>query len=153
MFAFEGRIWQDGKFWIVQIPALDIITQGKSRNDGYRMAADAIETYVFKRGFSVFVVPRGKKKFLVSTEPKNLGKLIGLLLRQQRSKQRLSVEDMRTRLRFRSRASYLRYESGKGVPTIAQLSAFLEAMGLKATLLCRVARATNATRREKRIPS
>jgi hypothetical protein len=38
----EGRIWKDGKFWLVEIPILDAMTQGKSRKDALRMIEDAV---------------------------------------------------------------------------------------------------------------
>ena len=38
----EGRIWKDGKFWLVEVPILDVMTQGKSRKDALRMIEDAV---------------------------------------------------------------------------------------------------------------
>lgn len=38
----EGRVWKDGKFWLVEVPILDAMTQGKSRRDALRMIEDAV---------------------------------------------------------------------------------------------------------------
>jgi predicted RNase H-like HicB family nuclease len=38
----EGRVWKDGKFWLVEIPILGAMTQGKSRKDALRMIEDAV---------------------------------------------------------------------------------------------------------------
>jgi predicted RNase H-like HicB family nuclease len=38
----EGKIWKDGKFWLVEIPALDAMTQGKTRKEALAMAKDLV---------------------------------------------------------------------------------------------------------------
>ncbi len=39
----EGKIWKDGKFWLVEVPAVDVCTQGYTRKEALRMIADAIK--------------------------------------------------------------------------------------------------------------
>ena len=41
---FEGRIRRDGRFWLVEIPAFDAATQGRSKREALAMARDLIET-------------------------------------------------------------------------------------------------------------
>ena len=38
----EGKIWKDGKFWLVEISALDAMTQGKTRKEALAMAEDLV---------------------------------------------------------------------------------------------------------------
>ncbi len=38
----QGKVWKDGKFWLVEIPSLDVMTQGKSKKDALRMIEDAV---------------------------------------------------------------------------------------------------------------
>ncbi len=53
----DGRIWKHGKHWLVEVPTLDAMTQGRSRAEAIRMVGDLIATMVGKRGFSVTVRP------------------------------------------------------------------------------------------------
>jgi hypothetical protein len=39
----EGRIWKSGKFWLVEVPAVDVMTQGTSRKNALHMIGDAVE--------------------------------------------------------------------------------------------------------------
>lgn len=59
----EGKIWKDGKFWLVEIPALDAMTQGRTRKEALNMAKDLvleISKSYFKsemgRNFSIDVI-------------------------------------------------------------------------------------------------
>ena len=44
----EGRIWKsrDSKYWLAEVPDLDLTTQGRSRKDAAAMLADAVESLV-----------------------------------------------------------------------------------------------------------
>ena len=37
----EGKVWKEGKLWLAEIPSLDLMTQGKSRNNALEMVLDA----------------------------------------------------------------------------------------------------------------
>ena len=41
---FEGRVKKDGRFWLVEIPAFDAVTQGRTKREAFEMAEDLIET-------------------------------------------------------------------------------------------------------------
>ena len=41
-----GVIWRQQKHWLAEVPALDLITQGKSKEDALDMAADAVNSLV-----------------------------------------------------------------------------------------------------------
>lgn len=147
MFTLEGRVWKDGRSWLIEVPALDIMTQGKSKADAFEMIRDAIETHVHVDSFSVSITPQGTDGFIVSAETqRDVALLIGLMLKRQRAKNHLSLEDMRKRLNVRSRSNYAQYEKGASVPGIVLLSKFVEAMGVQAMLCFNVAQAKRATR-------
>lgn len=38
---FEGKVWKDGKFWVVEVSAIDLCTQGYTREEALFMALDA----------------------------------------------------------------------------------------------------------------
>lgn len=41
---FSGRIYKDGEFWLAEIPVLDLMTQGKTKEDAYDMVADMLKS-------------------------------------------------------------------------------------------------------------
>lgn len=41
-----GRVYKDGKFWLIEIPLLDAMTQGHTRKEALEMAQDLLETLV-----------------------------------------------------------------------------------------------------------
>jgi len=38
----EGKVWKDGKFWLIEVPILDVLTQGKTKTEALEMIEDAI---------------------------------------------------------------------------------------------------------------
>lgn len=135
MLTLEGKIWKDGKFWLVEVPALDIMTQGRTKDEAYEMIKDAIESHVRTEGFEVEVTPKGTEEFVVSAESsENIALLIGFMLKRLRSKNNLSLAEMRDRLGVMSRSNYAQYEKGYILPGLAQITNFLKAMGLRTIL-------------------
>ena len=66
--AFKVNKWWSG--WAIEVPALDVVSQGHSKTDAYDMIADAIESLVNKEGFSVDFSPsrQGRGYFEVSAK-------------------------------------------------------------------------------------
>ncbi len=54
----EGRLWKDDQHWLIEVPALSALTQGRSREEAYEMIADLIENLADKPGLEVRVHPR-----------------------------------------------------------------------------------------------
>jgi len=123
---FEGRVFKAGRSWVVEIPILDIATQGRSKKDAYAMAADAVETLVNSPGFRVDVFPGAGEYFEVGSE--NRAALTALLLRRQRVMRGVSLQEVARRLGAKSLNSYARYEQGRTVPTVEQLARLLAAV-------------------------
>ena len=42
----EGRIWKNKKHWLVEVSSLNIMTQGKTREEALFMIKDAIMEYI-----------------------------------------------------------------------------------------------------------
>lgn len=117
---FAGRIYKDGKFWLAEIPILDLITQGHTKKEAYLMVADMIETLVNRDGFKVTVYKGTKDTFEVGApEPKPM---IGLLLKRKREISGLSLAQVAKRMGMSSRNAYARYEQGTAMPTIEKLN-------------------------------
>jgi DNA-binding transcriptional regulator YiaG len=123
---FTGRIYKDGKFWLAEIPMLDLMTQGRTKKEAYEMVADMLESMVNKAGFEVKVFAGPKGTFEIgATEPKHL---ISLLLRRKRESSGLSLAQVAQRLGMSSRNAYARYEQGKSTPTVEKLNELLYAV-------------------------
>jgi predicted RNase H-like HicB family nuclease/DNA-binding XRE family transcriptional regulator len=122
----SGRVFKSGKFWIIEVPILGVVTQGYTKKEAYEMIADAIELLVNKKGFKVDVFP-GKRDYFEIGSP-DLSSLTAFLLRRQRMKQGLTLVEVAKRLGAKSHNTYARYEQGKSVPTIEKFSKLLSAL-------------------------
>lgn len=134
---FEGRIRRAGKLWLVEIPAFDADTQGRTKREAYAMAKDLLETMACTAGFDVTVHPTGDEIFEIGAN--QIGTLVALLLRRQRERQGLSLAEAAARLGQRSRNAYARYEQGKSMPTVEKLEQLLKAIAPDQRIVWRLA--------------
>ncbi|MEM7586913.1 MAG: helix-turn-helix transcriptional regulator [Acidobacteriota bacterium] len=126
MMRFEGRVWRDGDHWLIEVPALHAMTQGRSEQDAYEMLKDLIETMADVPAFEVTVYPHADGRLEVGANDVKI--LVALLLRRQREKRGISLADAATLLQQKSRNAYARYEQGKAVPTVEKLDELLRAI-------------------------
>ena len=123
---FRGRVFRSGKSWAIEIPMLDITTQGRTKNEAYEMIADAVESLVNRKGFKVRVFRSRGGEFEVSGSDQ--GAMSALLLRRARQRAGLSLEEVAARLGSKSPNSYARYEQGRSVPSIEKLAQLYSAV-------------------------
>ena len=123
---FCGKVYKDGGFWLAEVPVLDAMTQGRTREEALDMAGDLLESLANRPGFSVRVHPGKGDDFEVSS-PDTRG-LVSLLLRRQRERSGLSLAEAAERLGAKSRNAYSRYERGTSAPTLDKLSELLRAV-------------------------
>lgn len=123
---FLGKIYEDGEFWLAEVPVLDAMTQGHTREEALEMAEDLLMSLANRPGFSVEVHSGEGDTFEVSS-PDTRG-LVSLLLRRQRERSGLSLAEAADRLGARSRNAYARYERGASAPTLDKLSELLRAV-------------------------
>jgi predicted RNase H-like HicB family nuclease len=114
----EGKIWKDGKFWLVEVPALDAITQGKTRKEALAMAKDLVfemtKSYFedeIDKNFSITVIDYKKNTIGVTASDNRL--FLALSLRRQREKSGSTVREASERLGSKSPNAYAQYERGK----------------------------------------
>lgn len=115
----EGRLWRDGRYWLVEVPSLDIMTQGKTKADALFMIKDAIlEAMHFYFG------AESLRKFTLAVNDYRQGGVIGvtstdnklllaLSLRRQRQKSGSTIRQASERLGSRSPNAYAQYERGR----------------------------------------
>jgi hypothetical protein len=122
----SGRVYRDGKLWLVEIPILDAMTQGRTRKEAYAMATDLVESLVNRPGFRVLFYPTKNGDFEVGAS--DTKHLVALVLRRQRQASGLSLAQVARRLGARSRNAYARYEQAAAVPTVERFSELLAAV-------------------------
>jgi hypothetical protein len=123
---FPGRVKKDGRFWLVEIPAFDGFTQGRTKREALAMAEDLIETMAGVGGFRAVVYPTGGENFEIGGN--RISVLLALLLRRQRERQGLTLAEAAEKLGQRSKNAYARYEQGKTMPTVEKLEQLLKAI-------------------------
>jgi len=125
----SGSLKKDGKFWLVEIPLLDYMTQGMSKKEAYKMAGDIVVSGVHHRGFSVEVIPYGKDQFFLKAN--NSALLLAHMLRRIRQKHGLTVREAAKKLGSSSPNAYAAYEQGKATPSVETLERLLKAIDKK----------------------
>ena len=125
---FEGRVWKDAgsKYWLIEVPLLDVVTQGASKKDAYFMIADAIEGLANRKKFHVDVRPLNSETFTIGSNVDNV--MIALMLKRQREAHRLTLMEVARRLGQKSPNAYARYERGESLPTVEKLNKLMKAI-------------------------
>jgi predicted RNase H-like HicB family nuclease len=122
----EGRIVRSGKYWAVEIPMLDIYTQGRTRKDAFAMLQEAARLLADDDRFELQVFAADGERFeAAGSDP---AAFFALVLRRQRQARGLSLRDVSQRLGMKSRNAYARYEQGRAVPTIQKFTELLKAV-------------------------
>lgn len=117
----EGRIWKNHKFWLVELPLLDLLTQGNSKKHALFMIKDAIKLLINDKSFSCEIITVKDEVFYFETEKIDL--LIPLILKRLRERNNLSIREVAKKLGHKSHTAYARYETGK---VKASLDKFVE---------------------------
>ena len=128
----EGKIWKDKKNWFVEVPSLDVMTQGKSRKDALNMICDAIIELVhcyFESGIrkKFDVTLNDYHKGIVGIRANDNKLLLALSLRRQREKSGSTVRQAAARLGVKSLNAYAQYERGKIRISLDQYEKLLKA--------------------------
>ncbi len=123
---FQGKLYKDGKFWLVEVPIFAAMTQGRTRKEALIMIADWFETMINRSGFSVTVHEGKKGDFEISASDTKA--MVCLRLQRQRQLSGLSLAAAAERLGAKSRNAYARYEQGTSVPTVEKLDKLLQAV-------------------------
>jgi predicted RNase H-like HicB family nuclease len=114
----EGKIWKDGKFWLVEVPTLDAMTQGKTRKEALFMIKDLVlemaRSYFedeIGKDFAVTVTDYKRDVIGVTSSDNKL--LLALSLRKQREKSGSTIREAAERLGSKSPNAYAQYERGR----------------------------------------
>ena len=131
----EGRITRSGSWWALEVPLLDIYTQGRTRREAFEMLEDAAQLLANHDGFGLEFHGRSGERFEVSGVDE--ASFYAFVLKRQRQARGLSLRDVSERLGAKSRNAYARYEQGQAVPTIHKLAELLKAVNPNVELVLR----------------
>ncbi len=123
---FEGLVWQDGDWWLAEIPLLDVTSQGSSEEEARSMIKDAVESLVDRKGFVLDVKDKGAGRIEVSSNDSKI--LVAFMLKRQREKNGLTLAQVAESLGQTSRNAYARYERGEISPTLDKLCELLRSV-------------------------
>ncbi len=123
---FAGRVFRVAGYWAVEVPILEVVSQGRTRKDALAMIADAVEYLANRPGFTLNVFPGKGEYFEVGSEDQ--ATLTALLLRRARQRSGLSLSQVARRLGVTSTNAYARYEQGRSIPTVQKLSQLFAAV-------------------------
>ncbi len=121
----EIRTFKNGKYWLAEVPVLDVMSQAKTRQEALQMVCDAVELLAGQKNFAVRTKRQGKEFLLVVNDEDFL---IALMLRRQRQKYGLTLRQIAQRLGASSVNAFARYEQGKSRPTLTKLTELMTAI-------------------------
>jgi predicted RNase H-like HicB family nuclease len=128
----EGKIWKDGKFWLIEVPSIDVYTQGKTKKEALMMIEDAIVELIIeyfpsthRNDFKLEIIDHKKTILGISCSNNNL--MLSLSLIRQRELSKSTVRDVAERMGSKSPNAYAQYEKGKMSITVDQYERLLMA--------------------------
>src|SRR6185312_5507096 len=125
----SGRLWKDGSYWLIECPALQAVTQGRTKRDALDMMVDWVRTSLDNDEFPVEIMAGPEDTFAMRfADPKPVG---GLIIERARNVAGLTLDQLAKSLGVKSRSTAAHYESGKHAITIDKLSEVFEAMGME----------------------
>jgi predicted RNase H-like HicB family nuclease len=121
---FRGKIQRSGRHWAIEVPLLDVYSQGRTKSEAFEMIADAIESLVDEDGFTVSVHQGRGGHFEIDSERQ--ATLMAFFIKRARRASGLTLVEVADRLGARSHNAYARYEQGRCRPTVDKLEELLE---------------------------
>lgn len=129
----EGKVWKSKNHWLVEVSSLDIMTQGRTKEEALLMIRDAVLDLIHsyfksekKRDFDVDVIDY--KKGIIGITATDNKLLLALSLRRQREQSGLTVREVAENLGSKSPNAYAQYERGKTRISLDQYEKLLHAV-------------------------
>jgi predicted RNase H-like HicB family nuclease len=140
---FEGKVWKSTSTWLVEVPSLDLMTQGETKEEALKMLEELIielTDYYFtkKEGKDFDVCVNVYKKGVIGVSSLKKRLLLALSLIRQREKSQSTVRETAKRLGSKFPNSYAQYEKGKIRISLEQYEKLLTAANPNYKCLLRV---------------
>ena len=123
---FQGKIYKDNKFWLAEIPFLQLMTQGYTKKEVIVMVEDLFQTLANKNDFEVNVISFKNGNIEIGSNDTNA--MIRILLQRKRQISGLSLSQVAKKLGSSSKNSYARYEQGRSTPSLEKLDMILRVL-------------------------
>ena len=127
----EGKIWKSGKYWLIEVPAIDVMTQGHTRKKALDMIKDAIlgliSCYFPNETTDFQVSAKDYKSNLIGIFSSDDSLMIAFSLRRQRAASNSTIREVAERLGSASPNSYAKYEKGRARISLDQYERLLHA--------------------------
>jgi len=122
-----GKLWKDGRYWLIECPTLDALTQGLTKKEALEMMVDWVKTALNDSSFKVQIVESGKSGFQMKfDDPKPI---LGLMIDRAREAAGLTYEEVAKRVGLKSRSGIKTMASGKHDPRFSKIANVLGAIG------------------------
>lgn len=128
----EGTLKKERRLWIIEIPSLNLMTQGRTQKEALEMIVDAAvglaECY-FESELEEELIFKATDygKGVIGLSATNNKLLLSLSLRRQREKSGSTVREAAKRLGSKSPNAYAQYEKGKKRISIEKYALLLKA--------------------------
>jgi predicted RNase H-like HicB family nuclease len=122
-----GKLWKDGRYWLIECPALDAMTQGLTKKEALEMMVDWLQTALGDSRFKVHIAESGKSGFQMRfDDPKPI---LGLMIDRARGAAGLTYQEVAQRVGLKSRSGIKTMASGKHDPRFSKIANVLSAIG------------------------
>lgn len=138
---FEGKIWKSQTHWLIEVPSLNMMTQGYTKEEAKEMLKGAILEYFqyyFDDDEDFGLTVNTYTKGIIGVSASNPKLLLALSLRRQREKSGSTVRDAAERLGSNSPNAYAQYEKGKTRISLDQYDKLLHAANPVNRIILRV---------------
>lgn len=139
----EGKIFKDGRWWLIEVPSLNLLTQGKTKREAMDMIVDAalglMESYFgseIEKGFTVEAIEYEKGVIGLSATNKKL--LLALSLRRLREQSGVTIREAADRIGSKFPNAYAQYEKGMTSMSLEKYDQLLRALNPNRHSLLRV---------------
>ncbi|MCI0381821.1 MAG: type II toxin-antitoxin system HicB family antitoxin [Chlamydiae bacterium] len=130
----EGKVWKDpdSSWWLIEVPFLDVMTQGKTRKETLKMIKNAVmdllqDSYEDLLGKSFYLTVNLYEDGIIGIGASDDKLLFALGLKRQRLRSGSTIRDVSKRLKSRSPNAYARYERAQARPSLEKYAELLHA--------------------------
>ena len=126
MIVLKGKVLKNGAHWLIELPVVDAMTQGLTREDAFAMLQDYLASDIGEQVLYE-VNDDGGKEFEIGFNKKS--NIIPWILKRAREKSGKSLASAAEALGVKGKNAFSRYEKGESDPTALKLSELLEVTG------------------------
>ncbi len=124
-----GKYTKEGKFWVAEIPFINMMDQGRTKKECLEMIKSAIEELISETNFKCRVEDLGTNEFVLSSDDSKT--LCCFILKRLREGHGLTIREVARQLGLKSHTEYARHEAGKTAMTFETFNHYVEVISEK----------------------